>query len=113
MARRKLYFRPKEDGIFLFSAYQCLHLGFKSKRGYHKHMDTKHEWYFYFDTIPEVKNEVMMEARKNLSPTTYSKRQPSYNTEIRVGREFRDWSITPCGGGKNTRERQRNRTREQ
>ena len=104
VARRKLYLRPNEDGLFLCPAYQCLHSGFKSKRGCRKHIDTKHEWYFYFDTIPEVKNEVMMEARKNLSPTTHSKRQPSYSTDIGVGREFKDWLITPCGGGKNMRE---------
>ena len=35
-----------------------------------------------------------MEALKNLSPTTHSKRQPSYSTEIGVGKEFKDWLIT-------------------
>ena len=104
VVRRKLYLRPNGDGIFLCPASQCLHSGFKSKRGCRKHIDTKHEWYFYFDVMPMVKNEVLMEARRIVSPTVHSKKQPSYSIEVGVGKDFKDWLITPCGGGKNPRE---------
>ena len=104
VVRRKLYLRPNDDGIFLCPASQCLHSGFKSKRGCRKHIDTKHEWYFYFDVMPMVKNEVLMEARRIVSPTVHSKKQPSYSIEVGVGKDFKDWLITPCGGGKNPRE---------
>ena len=104
VVRRKLYLRPNDDGIFLCPASQCLHSGFKSKRGCRKHIDTKHEWYFYFDVMPVVKNEVLMEARRIVSPTVHSKKQPSYSIEVGVGKDFKDWLITPCGGGKNPRE---------
>ena len=104
VVRRKLYLRSNNDGVFLCPILQCLHSGFKSKRGCRRHIDTKHQWYFYFDTIPTLKEEVIMEARKTLNPGVHSKKQPLFSIDLGVGSEFKDWLSTPCGGGKSKRE---------
>ena len=103
--RRKLYLRANDDGVFLCPVTQCLHSGFKSKRGCRRHIDTKHQWYFYFDTIPILKKEVLMESRKTVNNSgVQSKKQPLFSIDVGVGTDFKNWLITPCGGGKSKRE---------
>ena len=102
--RRKLYLRGNNDEIFLCPIQQCLHSGFKSKRGCRRHIDTKHQWYFYFDSMPLVQEEVFMEARKAVNPVVHSKKQPSFSIDVGVGKDLRVWLHTPCGGGKSARE---------
>ena len=104
VVRWKLYLRANNDEIFLCPIQQCLHSGFKSKRGCRRHIDTKHQWYFYFDNMPLVKEEVIMEARKAVNPVVHSKKQASFSIDVGVGKDFREWLNTPCGGGKSARE---------
>ena len=104
LVRRKLYLKPNDDGVFLCPIQQCLHSGFKSKRGCRRHIETRHPWWFYFDTIPLVKDDIIMSARQAVNPGVYSKKQPSFSIEVGVGRDFKYWLHTPCGGGKSLRE---------
>ena len=104
LVRRKLYLRANDVGIFLCPIQQCLHSGFKSKRGCRRHIETKHIWYFWHDTIPMVKDDVIMAARQTVTPGVHSKKQPSFSIEVGVGKDFKHWLHTPCGGGKSARE---------
>ena len=82
---RKLYLRDNDDGVFLCPVTQCLHSDFKSKRGFCRHIDTKHQWYFYFNTIPIVKKEVIMEQSKTISKSgVHFKKQPSFSVDVGV-----------------------------
>ena len=50
--RRILRLTSNAAGMFLCPVENCLHIGFKSQRGLHKHIDTRHAWYYYFDVQP-------------------------------------------------------------
>ena len=104
IVRRKLYLKPNDDRVFLCPIQQCLHSGFKSKRGCRRHIETRHPWWFYFDAIPLVNDDIIMSARQAVNPGVHSKKQPSFSIEVGVGREFKHWLHTPCGGGKSSRE---------
>ena len=90
LVRRKLYLKANDVGIFLCPIQQCLHSGFKSKRGCRRHIETKHIWYFWHDTIPMVKDDVIMAARQTVTPGVHSKKQPSFSIEVGVGKEFKN-----------------------
>ena len=96
--------RANDDGVFICPIPQCLHCSFKSKRGCRRHIDTKHQWYFYFDAMPLLRDELIMEARKAAIPGVLSKKQPSFTVDDGIGKDFRVWLNTPCGGGKSARE---------
>ena len=104
VVKRKLYLRANGDGVFICPIQQCLHCSFKSKRGCRRHIDTKHLWYFYFDTMPLVRDDLIMEARKAAVPGVLSKKQPFFTIDNGIGKDFRVWLNTPCGGGKSARE---------
>ena len=99
LVRRKLYLKENDVGIFV-----CLHSGFKSKRGCRCHIETKNLWYFWLDTMPMVKVDVIMAARQTVNPGVHSKKQPSFSIKVGVGRDFKHWLHTQCGGGNSARE---------
>ena len=45
-----------------------------------------------------------MEARKAAIPGFLSKKQSSFTVDDGIGKDFRVWLNTPCGGGKSARE---------
>ena len=55
--KRKLHLEPGDDGAYLCPVASCLHVGFKSQRGARKHINNKHQWFYYFDDQPAVKRE--------------------------------------------------------
>ena len=104
LIRKKLYLRPDPHGVYLCPDGQCLHSGFKSKRGCRKHVDTQHKWKYYFEQRPNVGVEEMTIARTNIVSRPNTLQMPSFSTEEGLGSEFKSWLSTPCGGGKNERE---------
>ena len=105
LIKKKLYLRPNGQGVFLCPDSQCLHSGFKSKRGCRKHIDVKHKWKYYFEERPSMSTEQMALVRceSHLSRAN-TLQMPSFNTEDGIGKHFKNWLSTPCGGGKNERE---------
>lgn len=101
--KRKLYFEEDPAGLFVCPVQTCLHEGYKSKRGLRKHVNSCHEWYLYFDMQPEVKREdaqPRVPARRKAS----THKQPGFSVEEGCGARFLEWLLTPCGGGKTTKD---------
>ena len=89
----KLYLKANDAGIFLCPIQQCLQYGFKSKRGYCRHTEKEHFWYYWFAIILMVKDDIIMAARQTGNHGVYSKKQSSFSIEVGVGRDFKQ-SVT-------------------
>ena len=102
-SKRKLHLQADNGGIYSCPVKSCLHVGFKSQRGLRKHIDNKHEWYYYFDTQPSFRRE---EAKQRiparLKASTHKKL--SFSIDKGTGLDFVRWLQTPCGGGKQSKE---------
>ena len=101
--KRKLHLEPGDDGVYLCPVTSCLHVGFKSQRGVRKHVNNKHEWFFYFDTQPAVKREDAQE-RESVRKKASTHKKVAFSIEHGCGFEFVQWLQTPCGGCKNLKE---------
>ena len=101
--RRRLSLEVNEDGIYLCPIGNCLHTGFNSQRGLRKHINSKHEWFYYFAEEPKFERSQVRERIVNkLKASTH--KQPAFSINHGCGYEFRRWLETPCGGGKAPRE---------
>ena len=101
--KRKLELKADETGIYSCPVKSCLHIGFKSKRGLRKHIDIKHEWYYYFDVQPSFRREeAKQRIPSQLKASTHKKL--SFSIEKGAGLDFVRWLQTPCGGGKRLKE---------
>ena len=101
--KRKLHLEPQDDGVYLCPVESCLHVGFKSQRGARKHVNNKHQWFYYFDSQPTVKREDAQECpsvRKKAS----THKQLAFSIDHGSGLEFVQWLQTPCGGCKKEKE---------
>ena len=98
LCRKRLKLRTGEDGVYACPDQQCLHSGFKSKRGCRKHVDTKHKWIYYFITRPNVSNGILNEARikNDFSKRTFQ--MPAFSVDYGIGKIFKDWLTTAFGG---------------
>ena len=101
--KRKLHLEPGDDGAYLCPVASCLHVGFKSQRGARKHINNKHQWFYYFDDQPAVKREEAQDPglpRKKAS----THKQAAFAIDHGCGLEFVQWLQTPCGGCKKVKE---------
>ena len=108
--KRRLYLEEDNCGLYLCPVRTCLHEGYKSKRGLRKHINTHHEWYLYFDSQPEVKREDA-QPRKLDKRKASTHKQPRLSVDVGCGALFCDWLLTPCGGGKSTKDAKQIATR--
>ena len=44
------------NGLFICPIASCEREPYRSKRGCHKHVFTKHVWYYYFEEKPDIAN---------------------------------------------------------
>ena len=56
-SKKVLRLRADDEGTFVCPVENCMHTGFKSNRGLRKHIDSRHDWYYYFDVQPTIKRE--------------------------------------------------------
>lgn len=94
--RRKLRLEPNNN-LYLCPVTDCLHLGFRSKRGVRKHITSRHEWYYYFNEKPCLKNYIANARKKN------DKVKPpklGFSIEIGIGKDFKEWLASDFGGGR-------------
>ena len=101
--KRKLHLERDDNGIFICPISCCLHVGFKSERGVRKHINSKHEWFFYFDSQPEVKREEAQNQQPEKRKASTHK-QLAFSIDNGCGFDFVQWLQTPCGGGKKLKE---------
>ena len=94
--RRKLRLEPT-NGIFLCPVPQCIHTGFRSKRGVRKHITSRHEWFFYFDEKPNLKDYISNARKKHdkVAPPKFV-----FSIEEGIGKEFKEWLASDFGGGR-------------
>ena len=102
--KRKLVLKKNEKEVFTCPVKDCLHRDFKSKRGLRKHIDTKHSWYYYFDTQPSIKREEIEALQPTASKKATTTSKPYYTIDKGIGNDFFKWLCTSCGGGKNEKE---------
>lgn len=102
--KRALRLRPDDDGVYICPIEDCLHTGFKSARGLRKHIDTRHDWYYFFDTRPEVKREEVEQDPSKERQKCFTQNIPSFSITEGLGLDFLKWLQAPLGGGKNPRE---------
>lgn len=108
--KRRLSLEDDADGIFQCPVGNCLHAGYKSQRGLRKHINSKHEWYLYFDEEPKFdRSQATIAPEKKLKTSTHKK--PSFSIDTGCGADFNKWLSTPCGGGKAVKEARQVATR--
>ena len=103
-SKRKLVLRPNHSGVFTCPVKLCLHADFKSSRGLRKHIDSKHPWYYYFDSQPEVKREEMQPVDPLPKRKSSTAKKAAFSIDDGIGKEFVEWLETSCGGGKSSKE---------
>ena len=102
-SKRRLSLKADDDGIYTCPVKSCLHVGFKSQRGLRKHIDNRHDWFYYFDAQPSFRREeAKQRTPSRLKASTHQKL--SFSIERGAGFEFVRWLQTPCGGGKKLKE---------
>ena len=101
--KRKLHLEPGDDGVYLCPVTSCLHVGFKSQRGARKHVNNKHQWFYYFDSQPAVKREDAQDPGPERKKASTHK-QAAFSIDHGCGLEFVQWLQTPCGGCKKLKE---------
>ena len=100
--KRILHFNEDSSGVFICPVSTCLHSGFKSKRGIRKHISSIHNWYYYFNEQPVINRAEIKENRNKSKCSTL--KMPAFSLTEGIGKEFLDWLLTPCGGGKSNKE---------
>ena len=71
-SKRRILKLRSSEGKFSCNVENCLHDGFKSARGLRKHIESRHPWYFYFDSEPSIKEKIL-EVRSINCMQLYSK----------------------------------------
>ena len=108
--KRKLSLEADNDGVYLCPIQNCLHVGYRSQRGLRKHINTKHEWYLYFDNEP-VFNRAEAVVQDSVKQKVSTHKKPSFSITQGCGLHFAHWLETACGGGKKTKEAKQIATR--
>ena len=99
--RRKLRL-ARTDNLYICSVRNCLHRGFKSIRGLRKHINSTHPWWFWFDSEPDV-SEQIEEARKKKIVQKYLNKG-SYTIDDGIGKDFCEWLTSDLGGGRSVKD---------
>ena len=57
-SKKVLQLRTEDEGTFVCPfETENMQTGFKTNRGLRKHIDSRHDWYYYFDVQPTIKRE--------------------------------------------------------
>ena len=99
--RRKLRL-VKTNDLFLCGIKNCIHTGFRSGRGLRKHINSKHAWWYWFDSEPDITDKIE-EARKKKSIEKFLNKG-SFSIDDGLGKEFCDWLTSDLGGGRSVKE---------
>ena len=85
VTKRVLRLLSNDNGEYICPITNCLHVGFKSKRGLRKHINGVHAWYFYFDKQPAVNRTVAVEQQQvTLKASTH--RFPAFTLDKGIGK---------------------------
>ena len=95
--------KDEADSLYHCPIQECHHDGFQSQRGCRKHVNTKHNWFFYFDEKPNSKEidfamENTIQDRTSETTKHAVKLLPSFSSSCDIGEVFTKW-LTGSGGG--------------
>ena len=103
--------KDETDSLYHCPIQECDHDGFQSQRGYRKHVNTKHSWFFYFDEKPNSKEitdslnvatsfpiESTIQDQSRETTKHALKLLPSFSLSCDIGEVFTKW-LTGSGGG--------------
>ena len=97
--KRILHLSVDENEQYICPVSTCLHNGYKSSRGLRKHINSQHEWYLWFDERPKIhRSDAAQLPKKRIKSSTH--KMAAFTMETGLGRDFLQWLMTPCGGGK-------------
>ena len=97
--RRILHLRLDANNEYICPIPTCLISPYRSGRGVRKHINAHHSWYLWFDQKPRIqREEAITLPKKKLKPSTH--KMAAFTLDTGFGREFLNWLMTPCGGGK-------------
>ena len=99
--RRKLRL-VRTNNLFLCNIKNCIHSGFRSGRGLRKHINSKHAWWYWFDSEPDITDKIE-EARKKKSIEKFINKG-SFSINEGLGKQFCDWLSSDLGGGRSVKE---------
>ena len=99
--RRKLRL-ARTDNLYICSVRNCLHRGFKSIRGLRKHINSTHPWWFWFDSEPDVSEQIEEARKKKIDQKHLNK--GSYSIDDGIGKDFCEWLTSDLGGGRNAKD---------
>ena len=82
--------KDETDSLYHCLIQVCDHDGFKSQRGYRKHVNTKHSWFFYIDELKltfQVPKNLPSEITKQSSEITKQTARvlPSFSVSSQIG----------------------------
>ena len=97
--KKVLRLRSNDEGLFVCPVDVCMHTGFQSSRGLRKHIDSLHDWYYYFDTAPPIKREEVERDDIQLRKST-TQHIPSFSISEGIGLSFMKWLQAPLGADK-------------
>ena len=101
-SKRRILKLRSSEGKFSCDVENCLHDGFKSARGLRKHIESRHPWYFYFDSEPSIKEKILeVRSKRNSKREVLSAYRNTFSIEDGIGKSFLDWLKSDCGGGRN------------
>ena len=99
---KRLHLIADDNGQFRCPLLNCDSLCFKTQRGCRKHVTTKHGWYYYFESRPNM-DEVLSERQKlsiQRTNRSHTVSMPSFSKEISLYKELLRWLTSAIGGCK-------------
>lgn len=100
--RRKLRL-VATNNLYLCNIKNCLHSGFRSGRGLRKHISSRHPWYYWFDSEPDITDRIQ-QARSSGKSIEKFLNKGAFTIEEGIGKELCDWLSSECGGGRSVRD---------
>ena len=101
---KRLRWIPDDNGMFICPVSTCDHHAYHTERGCRKHITQKHGWYFYFDEKPNIKEVLpkisLCKNRVNKRKRQSTKDMPMFSKTCSLYLAFKNWLLTPGGGGK-------------
>ena len=101
LEKRRILKLRLNDGKFTCLIENCLHDDFTSSRGLRKHIESRHPWYFYFDSEPSIKDKILeARSKKNARRKNCTAYRNTFSIDEGIGKRFLDWLSSECGEGR-------------
>ena len=105
---KQLKLTPNQDGLFVCPVLNCDSDSYHSQRGCRKHVSTKHGWYYYFETKPNVDETFPEKIVSSKRAATRNKTWdiPFFSEKCEIAQAFMSWICSAGGGGKDRNQAQ-------